>query len=160
MADAPKLLFVCTGNTCRSPMAESLWRALCQNKCRVQSAGLATWPDQTAQEYAIEAVKPYGGELRQHRSTDVRQIKDNDFDWIFTMTRSQAEALKQVRPEWEDRIFALPQFLGEDDDIADPIGTNQVSYDSLAWRLYRLLSQLKTRLVDDESSAEPKETGE
>ncbi|WP_053960539.1 hypothetical protein [Sulfobacillus thermosulfidooxidans] len=154
MTEVPKILFVCTGNTCRSPMAEALWKSLCQDQCVVESAGLAAWPGQAAQEYAIEAVKPYGGNLQQHRSQDVRDVK-GEFDWIFTMTGSQAEQLKHMRPEWEDKIFVLPQFLGEEEDIADPIGTNQVSYDSLAWRLYRLLSQLKTRLVDEDSSAKP-----
>lgn len=140
-------------------MAEALWRSLSEGRGKVQSAGLAAWPGQAAQEYAVEAVKPYGGDLQNHRSKDIREVQD-EFDWIFTMTRSQAAQLRQLRPEWKDKIFSLPQFLGEEEDIADPIGTNQVNYDSLAWRLHRLLTQLKTRLVEGESSAEPEETGE
>ena len=125
----------------------------------MQSAGLAPWPGQAAHEYAQEAVKPYGGNLQNHRAKDIRGVQ-GDFDWIFTMTREQAAQLQQMRPEWKDKIFSLPEFLAETEGIADPIGTNQVNYDSLAWRLYRMLTKLKRRLVKGESSAEPEETGE
>ncbi|POB09762.1 protein tyrosine phosphatase [Sulfobacillus sp. hq2] len=142
------ILFVCTGNTCRSAMAEALWRAMDIECWPASSAGVAAWPGQAAEEFAQEAVKPYGGDLSRHRSRDVSNL-DEDYYLILTMTTSQAQTVRRLRPKWADKTFVLPQFLGEGGEITDPLGTNQVYYDSLAWRLYRLLARLKEKLGQD-----------
>lgn len=154
----PAILFVCTGNTCRSAMAEALWKALCGEDCPVESAGILAWPGQAAEEYAAEAVKPYGGDLANHRSRRLPEV-DQDFSLILTMTSAQAEEIRRMRPQWAQKTSVLPQFLGEQGEITDPLGTNQVYYDSLAWRLYRLLSRLKEKIGED-SGANAAETGE
>jgi len=64
-------LFVCTGNTCRSPMAEGICRALAEEKgwsIQAVSCGLAAFPGDPAAPYAVEAARKYGADLTMHRS--------------------------------------------------------------------------------------------
>jgi protein-tyrosine-phosphatase len=139
-------------------MAESLWKALCGADCPAESAGVAAWPGQSAQEYAVEAVRPYGADLEHHRSRDLHHIQ-SEFDLIFVMTYAQAREVGQIRPQWQAKTHVLPAFLGQEGEIGDPLGSNQVYYDSLAWRLHRLLTLLKEQL-GQEASANAAETGE
>lgn len=144
MADSKPLLFVCTGNTCRSPMAEAIWKAL-GTDIPAYSAGISVWSGQPAHEHAIEAVIPYGGTLENHRSQDIRDVSIEPGK-IMAMTAMQAAKVAELRPEWADRTWVFTEFLGESGDISDPLGRGQVAYDRLAMQLYQLLIKLKATL--------------
>ncbi len=139
-------------------MAEALWNALNGGDMPAESAGVAAWTGQCAHDYAVEAVLPYGADLKRHRSRDLHDVQ-TDFDLIFVMTYAQAREVGQIRPQWEQKTHVLPEFLGQEGEITDPLGSNQVYYDSLAWRLYRLLILLKEQLKRN-TSANAAETGE
>ncbi|MHB1954240.1 MAG: arsenate reductase/protein-tyrosine-phosphatase family protein [Sulfobacillus sp.] len=139
-----RILFVCTGNTCRSAMAQALWNQLYREP-KASSAGISAWSGQTAQQSAQNAIRAYGADLAHHRSRDLDDVWEEP-EWVICMTRAQCQGVAERRPQWAQKTYLLSELVGESGDIADPIGLDQVVYDKLASVLYGLLRRLGDRL--------------
>lgn len=135
------VLFLCTGNTCRSPMAAALFQkglaealgctmdALGDHGWQVVSAGLAAAPGMEASEGARKAVAPHGLSLESHRSQPIHLGLLDEADHIFTMTQSHLQALLGRLPH----LHANLELLSPDGfDIMDPYGSEQPIYDECA----------------------------
>ena len=112
-----KILFVCTGNTCRSPMAEALFNHIVNDEeYKASSCGIYS-DGSPISKNAKEALKEYGIDF-SHTST---QVSDNllyDADYIIGMTANHAQNLISMFPQYADKTYAMPI------DIADPYGGN------------------------------------
>lgn len=119
------LLFVCTANIARSPMAAALCNDLMLQKglgdnFRAESAG--TWGTDglpPAQE-GVTVMAEYGLDISQHHSRVVTFEVLLDADLILTMEAGQAEALRFEFPQKSDRIFQLTEMVGQSHNIEDP----------------------------------------
>lgn len=143
------VLFVCSGNTCRSPMAESIAKKILSEKLHVTdselekkgitvvSAGSFAMPGARATPQAVQAVKEIGTDLSTHRSRPLTVELIHQADVIFTMGRGHASAVASLVPSATEKTTTLDP----KGDIDDPIGGDLQLYQSLAAEMQKLITQ-------------------
>jgi protein-tyrosine phosphatase len=148
------VLFVCTGNTCRSPMAETLFRELVAERfgCRpdeierqgvvVGSAGIAAWGGGKASTGALEAMRERGADLSGHESQPLTENLARQADVIWTMTASHRANILAQFPEAGGRVAMLSP---DRHDVIDPIGGTLATYRKCAEQIRKhLVARLDT----------------
>ena len=143
-----RILFVCTGNTCRSPMAAALFNHLGNDAgCQAESAGVAAFPGQPASAPAVEVMQAvYGIDLSGHRARNITRSLAEAFDLVLTMTEEHRQVLQQAMPELGGKLQTLARAAGQDGpDVLDPYGCQAEQYAQTAAQLDALLRLLLAR---------------
>lgn len=146
------IVFVCTGNTCRSPMAEVMLQAMLDEHdlpIRVESAGTHAEEGAHAAQSAQDVMEEEGLDLRGHRARPVRDDLVAAADLVLTMTRAHRDMVVGAYPEAADKTFTLKGFVGEDGDVADPVGFGLETYRATAGQLDRTLRAVVAKLMQD-----------
>ena len=133
MADRKTVLFVCTGNVCRSPMAEGIFRHAVEGRgdFRVLSAGLGAVDGHPPSPYAVQAVGELGIDISSQRSRMLTPELVAQADYIFGMTHNHIDTVMLLYPQAAEKTFLLREFDDTLDffekDISDPIGGRMIS---------------------------------
>ena len=143
---ARSVLFVCSANQCRSPMAETLFRELVQKQnpsnfeWRIASAGCWASTGQPATATAVEAMRLRGLDLSEHRSQPVTEALLAAFDLILCMQYDHKATLRRNYPQAAERVFLLSEMSGEEQEIWDPVGYPLDLYQAAADEIMDYLS--------------------
>ena len=142
----PSVLFVCTANICRSPMAVAIFRKILQHKgvmeeWRVESAGTWSLEGQPAAEISQEVVRTRGMDISDHRSRGISPQLIKSFDLILTMEKGQKEALEVEVPEYASKIYLLSEMANAYDEIDDPIGLSIIDFENTANQMESYLNR-------------------
>ena len=120
------IIFICTGNTCRSPMAEGLFRAHGGEEktgLAAVSAGLFTQDGIPASENAVTAAKELGADISAHRSRMLTHEMAQSARYLVCMTGAHYDRVCELFPDCADKVFTLTQR-----DVSDPFGGDLETY--------------------------------
>ncbi|WP_346703953.1 low molecular weight protein arginine phosphatase [uncultured Agathobaculum sp.] len=120
------IIFICTGNTCRSPMAEGLFRAHGgeeQTGLAAASAGLFTQDGLPASDNAVTAAKELGADISAHRSRVLTHEMAQSARYLVCMTGAHYDRVCELFPDCADKVFTLTQR-----DVSDPFGGDLDTY--------------------------------
>lgn len=153
-----RLLFVCTGNLCRSPVAETIFNDLAQERgleWRAESAGLAAIdgsPVPENVEISLEEVGFYAG---GHRARKARGRMVEPVDLVLAMSPGQREKLRSLSGgKAESKLYTLPEYLGEgaNGEVPDPYGYPLQTHRASVRRIHDYMERLVTQLADTQDS--------
>ncbi len=166
MAGMKTILFVCTGNVCRSPMAEGLFQHAVRDRkdFRVLSAGVGAIEGQPPSIHAVRALRELGIDIAGVRSHGLTRELVEQADYVFGMTHSHVDSINALFPQAVEKTFLLREFDETLDDyekdIGDPIGGSYETYAYCRDQIEQgILSMLKfldqTALAPEAAAAVP-----
>ncbi len=137
------ILFVCTGNTCRSPMAEGILKSMIMKddvlseNFSVSSAGIYACDGEPASRQSVEALnKKWGINIKSHQAKRIREADIKNAYLILTMTKEHKTSITALFPEAEGKTYTLKEYVlgqheisdGKHRDISDPYGYPEYVY--------------------------------
>ncbi|NOZ60852.1 MAG: low molecular weight protein arginine phosphatase [Calditrichaeota bacterium] len=164
------ILFVCSGNACRSPMAEGLLKKKLYpeflKKVEIESAGTLGFIDSPATDYAVKAAEEKGVDISSHKSQPLTRELVDKTDLILVMANHHKDFIRNHFPDSIDKVFLLTEFAKDDLEdrqdfppIPDPIGETLSFYrkiiEQIDRELVRILAILREQ-IEEQNNEETK----
>ncbi len=149
----PAVIFICTANICRSPMAAALFHSRLKKEradwqsWRVDSAGTWALDGEMAAKNSRQVMAQRGLDISGHRAKTVSAELLEEYDLILTMEQGHKEALRIEFPAIAGRVFMLGEMAGTLNPIDDPFGQSLPAYEAAAKKIDQMLAQGMRRIV-------------
>ncbi|MCQ4725309.1 low molecular weight protein arginine phosphatase [Anaerotignum faecicola] len=143
------ILFVCTGNTCRSPMAEAVAKSIFPKEgIEIRSAGINTGGEHGASENAVLAAAELGLDLKKHKPTQITLDLIKWADIILTMTNGQKQAIAGACAELNVPVFTIAEYSGHGgEEVPDPYGCGLDIYEDCIITLKKYIAEIADILM-------------
>jgi len=150
-----KIMFICTGNICRSAMAEKMLKKMLKDigkeNIEVYSSGVYADTGDISTQDAVEVMKEYEIDLTSHRATNIRESQIEKMDLILCATLSHKAAVKQLYPELSKKVYTMKEYAGvmkegNNYDIADPWGYSKKVYQECAQEIKKCLEEIVKKI--------------
>ncbi len=148
-----KIMFICTGNICRSAMGEGYLKKIARENnidVYVCSSGIYAEDGAQASYLAKEVMKEYNVNLSEHRATNTRNSNIEEMDIILCATTSHKQLLVQMYPEQKEKIYTIKEYAygtnTENKDISDPWGYDITVYRHCASELTMAIDNIAKKL--------------
>lgn len=146
MTKYDKLIFVCTGNTCRSPMAEVIYKNLDkESNISVFSRGMVVLFGEPINPKAEVILKKHDLDISNHISKGIRESEIDDNTLILTMTEAHKRKIEAALPDAKN-LYTIKEYVGEIGDVVDPYGGSLVEYEECYIELARLVKKTVYKL--------------
>lgn len=152
-----KLVFICSGNTCRSPLALAAWRALQKEgkapaDVAADSAGLLAETGARAAAHTTRIAREWDEDLSLHSSKTLSESDAKNADWLVVMNASHAFALRECFDADEHKVLLLGNFEpdSKNSEISDPFGGSREAYETCAGRIQRAVAGLAGAIKNGE----------
>lgn len=149
-----KVLFVCTGNSCRSPMAAAIFEKMAKEQglnVEVKSCGTATLPGLPASKPAVDVLRREGIDISAHKAVPIDSQLVNWADLILVMEERHRQQIIEDYPHCKEKVFLLTEFANQEKrDIIDPIGKPPEVYEGLVLDLKFYLGKVIGRLKNED----------
>lgn len=158
-----KIIFVCTGNTCRSSMAEALAKSILEHmdtggvELEITSAGTMALPGAPAAENAVKVLESMGIDLKGHTASLLTPEDVEEADLVLTMTGAHRRQVRSMAPGCEDKIFTLAEYARMGADIPDPFGAPEDTYRQCASEIQGLVKEALRVFLSSLEQDKPKE---
>lgn len=144
------IYFICTGNTCRSPMAAAILKSRNLPEIEVKSAGIYAMPGSPMSQNAEIVLQ----EQRIDNNHASQPVSYENLQWanlILTMTSGHKDSLLQVYPQMADKTFTLKEYVTESGglDVLDPFGGDIRTYRKTFQELSALMDELEKKLLEE-----------
>ena len=140
-----KVMFVCSGNTCRSAMAEAIFKQMMGDEIEVFSSGIMAQNGQPASKNTLEVCKSHGIDVSNHSATYFKDSNIQDMDLVLTFEQFHKYKIEIYYPDLE--IYTIREFIEEYPyDINDPFGGDLKVYDACFSEISRVLGKVKLKL--------------
>lgn len=139
------VLFVCTSNVCRSPMAEAVWQArVCsagrQADWEAQSAGVMASDGEAPLQQAVLAAGWHGLSIADHTARHLTTAMLREASLVLAINQTLKAAILSERPEFGEKVYTLREYAGMDEDITDPYGMDPGIYEACLVDLERCIN--------------------